>query len=618
KVIRTYTLIDWCNPTEVETYVQTVKIGDFSAPEFTAPTQDLDFDGVVDGGALQFETNAGNLCGAYIRLDQATIELTDVCSNNLTLTARIYPNGDLGATPFGAYDVDLDDNNAEVSGLIPVGSHLLRYTYSDECGNEGMTDVDIEVADGTEPVAVCEDGLNVSLSAGVAQDGSSSLGLAVITPAMIDRGSYDDCSDITLAIGLMQQNADGSYGLVSGASYGPRVDVTCEDLGTVLVGLEVADDLDNRGYCWLSVLVEDKQDPTCIPPAPVSLTCTQFSALGLPADITEATDAQLDAAFGQAFGQDNCSTTVSQSVSGSVNSCGDGQFQRNFALQDPSGNTNSCSQTIAVRSVFDYTISFPGDTDAFCLESPNVTDVTVVEGACDLLIKDVSIDTFQSQVDECYLLRVNHLVINFCEYNTLGEPYLIRRDADGDGDFSERVFVHLLPGDPTTTADDAAILDNDGVRTNGNAILFPFITIDDGDDNDGSDDQNDNDSEDSQAPNGIGFAYAQDNSRGAFLYHQFIAVFDEVAPTIATDVPTECFGAQSLNCTGEVTLTFAATDACTAPTQMDVRVELDQDFVTVDGFSRDRFLLTSEVGQDGSGNYTITLSNVPVGAHAVR
>lgn len=618
KVVRTYTLIDWCNPTEVETFTQIVKVGDFSAPVFSAPTQDNDFDGLPDAGGLQFQTNAGNLCGAYIRLDQATIDLTDACSSNLTLTASIYPNGDLGAVPFGAYDVNIDDNSAEISGLIPVGTHLLRYTYSDECDNVDFTDIEITITDGTAPVAICEDGLNVSLTAGVTAGGTSSLGLAVITPAMIDRNSYDDCSNISMSIGLVQENADGSFGLAAGANYGPRIDLTCEDLGTVLVGLEVVDELDNRNYCWLSVLVEDKQDPTCIPPSPINLTCTQFSELGLPADITEAEDGQLDAAFGQAFGQDNCSATVSQSVSGSVNSCGQGQFQRSFLLMDPSGNTTTCNQAITVRSVFDYTISFPGDTDAFCMETPNVADVVTTEGACDLLITDVSIDTFQSQVDECYLLRVNHLVINFCEYNTLGEPYLIRRDADGNGDFSERVYVHLLPGDPATTADDVAILDNDGIRTNANTVLFPFIPVDDGDDNDGSDDQNDNDSEDTQAPNGIGFAYAQDNSRGAFLYHQFISVFDEVAPSITTVEPTECFGAQSLNCTGDVSLNFTATDVCTAPNQMDVRVELDEDYNETNGFGRDRFLLDGEFSQDGAGNYTVSLSNVPVGEHAIR
>ena len=618
KIVRTYTVLDWCAPGEILTLTQILKVGDFTAPEFTAPTQDRDFDGEPDEGPLVFASNAGNVCGAYLRLDDGSISLTDACSDGLTLSASIYPNGDLGATPFGAYDINLDNATAEISDLIPAGTHLLRYTYRDACDNEGFTDVQIVIADGTAPVAICEDGLNVSLAAGVTQDGESSLGLAILTPAMIDAGSSDDCGAVTLGIGRVQQNEDGSYGLLPGAAYGPRLDLSCDDLGTVLVGLEVRDAQGNPNYCWLSVLVEDKIFPTCIPPADVSISCLEYEALALPNDLTEVDDDAVKAAFGEAFGEDNCQVSVFQSIDGALNSCGEGVFERSFRLLDGVGNTTTCTQTISVRSVFDYTLRFPADDEVFCNDEPALTEVTATENGCDLIIKDVTIDTFQSQVDECYLLRITHDVINFCEYNTLGQPYVIRRDADGDGNLFEPVYVHLLPGDDETLTDDVAILDTDANRTNGNPIPFAFISVDDGDDNDGSDDNNSNDSEDSQAPNGIGFPYGTDNSRGAFLYYQFIAVYDEVAPEITVDVPAECFAAQGANCTGDAVLTFTATDACTAAEQLGVRVEIDRNYSVANGFDRDRFLLDSEVSSDATGNYTVSLSNVPVGDHALR
>lgn len=618
KFIRTYTLIDWCNPADTETFTQTIKVGDFTGPDFTAPFQDLDFDGVPDGGALQFVTNAGNECGAYLRLDQGTISLTDACSADLSLSASIYPNGNLGATPFGAYELNLNDNNAEISDLIPAGTHLLRYTYGDECGNAGFTDVEIVITDGSAPVAICEDGLNVSLTAGVGADGQSSLGIAVITPEMIDRNSSDDCNSVSLAVGRVQQLANGTYDLLPGADYGPRVDLTCADIGTVLVGLEVTDGPGNRNFCWLTVLVEDKQSPDCLPPAPIDLTCSQYDALGLPADLATADDLTIDAAFGTVTSRDNCSTTGTQTITGTLNSCGEGTVDRSFRIQDASGNFSNCSQRITIRSVFDYTISFPGDAEAFCMEEPDLADVTVTEGACDLLIRDVAVDTFLSQVDECYLLRLTHTVINFCEYNQIGEPYQIRRDADGDGDNSERVFVHLLPGNLTTITDDAAALDTDADRNNDNPIPFAFIPVDDGNDNDGSDDNNGNDSEEMQAPDDIGFAYAQDDSRGYFLYHQFIAVYDEVPPVVNVTVPTDCFAAQNANCTGTVELPFTATDACTAAGQLDVRVALDLNYSATAGFNRDRFVLDSELNGDLTGNFTLNLANVPVGNHAAN
>ncbi len=608
KVIRTYTVIDWCVPTDVRTLTQIVKIGDFTAPVFTAPVQDLDFDGVADDGPLEFLTNAGNQCGAYIRLDMASIGLSDACSNDLELRADIFPNGNTSA-PIGTFTVNLNDNNAEVTTVIPVGSHVLRYTYNDECGNADFTDIDIRVMDGTAPVAVCEDGLNVSITSGQLPGQSASTGLAILTPEMLDAGSYDDCSNVSLAIARVRQNADGSYSLLSGSSYGPSISLTCEDLGSVLVGLRVTDELGNENYCWLSVLVEDKAAPTCSPPGPMELTCIEYEAVGLPATIQEASDDELNAAFGEAFGTDNCDVVVSQSIVGSVNNCGVGSFTRTFTATDGEGftNVNPCRQRINVEGVHDYIISFPADAEAFCMQTPSIDDVIIVETGCDLITREITIDTFASDADECYKLRINHSLINWCEYNTLGEPYLIPRDYDGDNNLRERTYLHVIPNNPGDRTDDSAVLDGDANRNNG-GFLWP---VDDGDDTDGTDDNNGADNEDNEA-------YGTDNSRGAFLYQQFIKIHDEIAPQITENNPVDCFPAQGVNCTGNVSLVFELTDACTAQDQLGVRIELDVDYRVADGFNRTRLLLDNEITSDAEGNYTISLSNVPVGAHAVR
>jgi len=608
KIIRTYTVIDWCVPTDVRFLTQVVKIGDFTAPIFTAPVQDLDFDGVADGGPLEFLTNAGNQCGAYIRLDMATISLTDGCSDNLELRADIFPNGNTSA-PIGTFTVDLNDNNAEVTSIIPVGTHVLRYTYNDECGNVDFTDVDIRVMDGTAPVAICEDGLNVSITSGQSQGGSVSTGLAILTPDMIDAGSYDDCGTVSLAIGRVQQNADGSYSLLSGASYGPSLSLTCDDLGDVPVGLRATDELGNENFCWLTVLVEDKVAPTCTPPGPIELTCTQFETAGLPANIQEASDDEINAAFGEAFGMDNCAVVISQSITGGVNNCGVGTFMRTFTATDGEGFTNMefCRQQINVLGVHDYTISFPADAEAYCMQTPNIGDVIIIETGCDLITRDITIDTFTSDADECYKLRINHSLVNWCEYNTLGEPYLIPRDYDGDNNRRERTYLHVIPNVAADRTDDSAVLDGDANRNNGGFLW----ALDDGDDNDGTDDNNGADNDDNDA-------YGTDNSRGAFLYQQFVKVQDEIAPQITENNPTECFPAQGVNCTGSVSLTFELTDACTAPDQLGVRIELDADYRVADGFSRTRLLLANEISSDAEGNFTISLDNVPVGNHAVR
>jgi hypothetical protein len=492
---------------------------------------------------------------------------------------------------------------------------LLRYTFTDECGNSDFADFEFTVEDGTAPVAVCEDGLNISISSG-SSNGSASTGLAVLTPEMIDAGSYDDCSDVSLSIARV--NASN----IATEAYDQELILTCADIGTVRVGLRVEDENGNVNFCWLDVLVEDKNIPTCIPPGPVTISCIEYNE-NLPADITEATDEQLDALFGAAVGIDNCDVTVSSTVSGSTNSCGVGQITRNFEATDGAGfvDNNNCVQQITIYGIHDYRVTFPTDEASGCADIPSFDGLDTDEFACDLITTNVTVDTIAAvnAPDACFTLRVNYDVINFCEYNQLGECYRIPRDGDGiRNPETQLLYLNVVPGlDNTTTADDFAFLSRFTDRNfNPNAPQRDQL-VDDGDDNDGSDDDNDNDSEETQAANGVGFAYAQDDSRGFFCYIQYIDVYDAVAPSITGDEPEDCFAGSSAECTAEVTLTFTAEDECTAPL---VTVELDANYVESAGFiptNPASVGVSVSVSNDGD-NYTVNASNVPVGDHAIR
>jgi len=597
KVIRTYSIVDWCNPSDVRTFTQIVKIGDFTAPVFTAPAE-----------VVEYNTNVGNDCGAFIRLDLASLRLTDACSAELSLSANVYLNGDLNSAPVGSFAVDLDNATPEVTSMLEAGDHIVRYIYSDDCGNTGFTDVDIRITDGTPPTALCENGLNVSITSSTSPDPDVAPGIAIITPSMIDAGSHDDCSAITLEIGRVRLLDNGSYELLPGASYGPEVVLTCDDLGTVLVGLKVTDAQGLSNFCWLPVLVEDKIAPFCVAPASLNLSCVDFDNAGLPADITDASNDLLDATFGVATGTDNCEVTVTQRISGSVNSCGLGGFTRVFTTTDGAGftNSNNCVQRVEINGLHDYVITLPGDASAFCMQTPNEVGLQVAENGCDLITVEMSRDTFTGNADECYKVRVEYNIINWCEYNTFGEPYQIPRDFDGDNNLRERTFLYVEPFDAATTLDDKAFLDNDATFGNHNSYA---VEIDNGNDFDGLDDQN-----------GVADTepYATDDSRGAFRYYQFLKIQDEVSPEIVANNPTNCFPATSVNCTGTVSLAFELTDNCTRPDQLTSRVELDVDFDDVQGFARTRFLLDGELTSDANGNFVVTLNNVPLGEHAIR
>jgi len=579
KFVRTYTVIDWCEPGDVRTFTQVVKVGDTTAPTFVGPNVPTDAD-----GTLVYGTNAGNVCAAFIRLDDVTV--TDNCPGAVSILAEIFPNGDVDGPSIGAFTV-VPGGAPELTSAIPAGTHILRYTYVDVCGNAGVTDYDFRVEDQTPPVAICEDGLNISIA------GGANNGFAVLTPENIDNGSYDDCSGVTLAIARVNAN-DLAIG-----GYGPQITLTCADLGTVRVGLRVTDALGNENFCWLDVLVEDKLAPTCVAPANTTITCVDYNA-SLPNDITDASFDQLDALFGQAAGVDNCGTEITQTVSGTINSCGVGSITRRFTSMDDAGftNTNLCVQNITVIGIHDYRITFPTDESGDCMEIPSFDGVVAEEIACDLITTTVDVDTLRTQDagEECFKLRLTYDVINWCEYNSIGEPYVIRRDAPGALDRTRRprdidsdlLYVNVTPGATTaTTSDDLGFYTL--ISTDRNFNPAPSPQRDQALGDNGSGDVNDDDT----------YGTNVYNSRGFFRYTQFIKIYDD-----------------GEGCRTTVTLEFTATDECSDAV---VGLELDANFTGA--FVADNAAALGvgiSVSNDGEGNYTVTATNVPVGAHAVR
>jgi len=592
KFVRTYTVIDWCEPGDVRTFTQVVKVGDTTAPVFTGPRGPVNAD-----GDIVFGTNAGNICAAFLRLDDVTA--VDNCSGaNVDITAVIYPNRNLSGSPIGAFTV-VPGGSPELSSAIPAGRHILRYTYTDQCGNSGTEDFDFVVQDQTPPVAICENGLNISIS------GGANNGFAVLTPANIDNGSYDDCSGITRAIARV-----GADDLPIGG-YRDQIVLTCDDLGTVRLGLRVTDALGNSNFCWLDVLVEDKLAPSCVAPGDVVITCDEYNT-SLPADIMDATDGTLDALFGTAAGLDNCGTAITQRISGDVNSCGVGRFTRTFISTDDAGfsNTNNCIQRIRVDGVHDYRLVFPVDVSSDCAIIPDYDVVDAQELACDLITVVDNVDTLRTldAEEECFKLRITYDVVNWCEYNTFGEPYLVPRDGDGVNNRrrqprdleADPLYVNVLPGVSTATTDD----DRAFMTLFEDRVFSPNAPqrdqpVDDNLDGDGDDDDyGDNDAD----------------SRGFFRYVQFVKIYDEVAPVIDFDEPVGCFAGANADCSATVVLEFSALDACSDAV---VSVELDADYVAGAGFVR-TVLVTNNTSSDGEGNFTVNLTNIPAGEHAIR
>ncbi len=594
KYVRTYTVIDWCNTDDVRTFSQLVKVGDTGAPTITLPTQDLDFDGHADVGPFVYSTNAPG-CGAYINTMASGLNITDACSSVMSATAFVLLNG-AEENPLGPINVYAPNPVDRLTPFIPAGTHKIRYVAIDECGNETTADLDILIEDRSGPVVIAEDAINVALS---------NNGFATVAATDIDRGSYDDCSDVTLDIAFANPGS-----LLPIGAFGPTITLTCIDVGAVPVILRATDAAGNSNTRMSIINVIDNSAPVCIAPGNLTIDCEQADAM-LPEDVNQlflgnptAAIELFDGLFGAPTSLDNCGNEQStQNISADINDCGTGQVTRSFTVTDSRGFASApgCEQIISIRGIRDYTLEFPGDAASTCGNVPDYDNLVYTPMGCDMVVSNVSVDTFFASSDACFKLRRTIEVINWCEYDGNGAFYTVRRDADNDNNFEEPTFLHVVPNGNSDASDDVAILDRDADRTNNNNITFLDI-----DDLTGGEFDSDNDGDS---------GYANSISRGAFRYIQFIKVYDNNAPTItniSSDVTnsTDCNG-------GGIQIDYTVTDDCVGA-NLTSRVDLDLDYVPATGFNLTRILDNSEIVSDGNGNFNVLLPELPIGEHAIR
>ncbi len=342
KFQRTFTVVDWCDPTNVINYTQLVKVGDSTGPEITGSTERI------------FGTNVPEACSAVVRLDAAGVGTLDACSGTTNeLTVTIFPDGDVSRRGYGSYTIDPTNGVAEVSDPLPVGAYTFNYTATDECGNVSYLNVPFAVVDGQTPFMVCEDGLNVSLGLPT--------GTAILTAAEVDAGSADDCSGGELTFDLAYSD-DMS---VVPTEFSEELNFTCADRGVQFVTLRGTDAAGNANTCWLEVLVElkDSTGAGCVcditPPVPV---CEQIVTAVL--ELSDTTDEALACVFAADF------------ITEPVVDCSGGAVTRFGIVRGGEGpataeddklivNCDDFSDFVSVE-IYAFGDNFPGEEARFC------------------------------------------------------------------------------------------------------------------------------------------------------------------------------------------------------------------------------------------------------------
>ena len=232
KILRTWSIIDWCQSNREWTYVQEIKVIDNNAPEFVGlPTDKLVF------GSFTCESRE-------VTLEANAIDCTP--ADELVWTYRIYNDGVLY----------LQGSGNSVTRVFTVGEYSIEFTVSDRCGNLAQASYEFDVITTKPAVPVCIKGLSSNVTMmDTDGDGIGDTPQTMLTPALFDNKSYHPCGyDFVLSFSADVEDTLRTF--------------TCDDLGEQTIQLWVTDSHGNTAYCETTVDIQDN-DSLCPPTGPL-------------------------------------------------------------------------------------------------------------------------------------------------------------------------------------------------------------------------------------------------------------------------------------------------------------------------------------------------------------
>jgi len=236
-----------------------------------------------------------------------------------------------------------------------LGNQPVQLQITDDRGNASFCESIIHIRDTITPTAICRDTFVVL----------DSQGQGVITPEMIDAGSFDQC-------GLTEWAVDQDV-------------LSCADGDTVIVTLQIADAVGNIGTCQAQVAVLDTIAPVarCID---TTLYLPASGNLALQADLIDSGST------------DNCSVT-SYSLSRTSVHCEEvGELPISLTVMDGAGQTATCTATLTLLDTI-TPIALCRDAEIY-LDSTGmaILDPALIDAAgpdaCSIISRDLDRDTF--------------------------------------------------------------------------------------------------------------------------------------------------------------------------------------------------------------------------------
>lgn len=236
KILRTWTVLDWCRMNEPgytpATYQQVIKVSNN-----VAPTIEIDAD--------------DEACTLDDSCDEGEILLGAAAEDDCTPDADLYHSYAIDYDFDGTFTADVFSqgigSEIDASGVYPVGTHRIIFTFEDRCGNQTSEFHDFVIKNCKAPTPSCINGTSISLAQMVVN--GQPIRMACITAESINASSSHFCGyPITF-------------------SFSPDINdtikcFTCEDLGINTINLYVTDIYGNQSFCETYIDVQNNSGGT--------------------------------------------------------------------------------------------------------------------------------------------------------------------------------------------------------------------------------------------------------------------------------------------------------------------------------------------------------------------
>jgi len=317
EILRTWTVIDWCSKTVIE-LEQWIIFKDIMPPNFGVLPLDIQVFGtnmaIVNGTDTVLLSQIGELVNEDELMETIFVEDAFDCVADLAMPQFSNLQDNCTATDALEFSYIISDPDAIIledgSEILNIsaGVHELLITATDQCGNSATHAMTIVVLDRADPIAMCQERINISY-------GQNDLNLFTrLSLDIVDDGSFDACGDIILRLGQRLDNkvfCEGRFLQFIGTEF---IEFCCEDIGSVIpVQLTVFDQFGNTAVCTTEIFVQDKfvteavcfeLDMDCRVPTIEELT----SAI----DISSSNCFNPQLQFGEIMGPDQCGSNQEQ------------------------------------------------------------------------------------------------------------------------------------------------------------------------------------------------------------------------------------------------------------------------------------------------------------------